>query len=292
MTKLAAKPAPPLAGPVARPTLGWSWIVLGWTSRVAGAGVAIFGLTHAWGDFYVFGVALAAFAVGYWMIRRGRRLIATRAERLLGQDQRRPVLYLRSFSDEDRDRGPAGALRSLNGRELASSTPAWGSREQDALSAVLGEVGPYVAIGKPREAVPELGAARMYLPDDEWQAKVQQLSGEARLVIVRVGQSEGLRWEIGELVRQDNPVKLLFLLPARPAHYAAFRDWADRVLPVPLPEVAPAGRLLMFGSDWRPTVLPRRATLKRSLAPFLEQNGIRIEETLLDAIAEHNGLRW
>jgi hypothetical protein len=40
------------------------------------------------------------------------------------------------------------------------------------------------------------------------------------------------------------------------------------------------------------TVLRERGTLRASLAPFLEQNGIKLKQTFFGALAEHNGLRW
>jgi hypothetical protein len=238
MTALNANPEPQPSRPIRRPAVGWSWIGLGYTFRAAGLAVAVFGLLQDWTDGYLWFAVAAAFGLGYWTVRRGKRLIATRADMLMSTDRRPPILYLRSFNDEDQDKGPSWFFRASSpaGRDLAYSTTAWGSREQDALSAIFSEVGPYIAIGEPRERVPELCAARMYLPGDEWQTKVRELAEQARLIIVRVGQSGGLRWEISELVRQGAPTKLLLVLPARLEDYVPFREWADQVLPVPLPQ--------------------------------------------------------
>ena len=163
------------------------WILLGWLLRGASFGVAIYWAYNDWNGAIL--IPIVPFAVAYGMIRRGRKMLAVRAEALLASDPRQPVLYLRSFQDEDQDRGPVGALRSSQGsiQALSHSTPAWGLREQEALSVLFSEVGPYVAIGKPGEKLPELGAARMYVPDSKWQVKVRQLCLDAKLVVVRAG---------------------------------------------------------------------------------------------------------
>jgi fatty-acyl-CoA synthase len=64
------------------------------------------------------------------------------------------------------------------------------------MSDILAQIGPVVAIGKPSEPVPQLGAACLYVSNDEWQRKVAELMAAARLVVVRVGASPGLLWEI------------------------------------------------------------------------------------------------
>jgi hypothetical protein len=268
-----------------------TWIGLGWLLRAGSLALAFYAVSQDWGGEIL--IPIIPFAVAYGMIRRGQKMRAVRAEALMASDPRPPVLYLRSFLDEDQDKGPVGAARSAKGstQELSYSTPPWGVREQEALSILFREVGPYVAIGKPGERLPELGAARMYVPDQKWQSRVKALCASAQLVIVRAGVTAGLRWEVEHLVESVSPLKLLFLLPARTDNYGTFQNWVSEVLPVPLPIEVPSGRLLMFDADWNPRVLPPRSSLKRSLAPFFEQNGIQLKERFLEAFLEHNGLR-
>jgi hypothetical protein len=47
--------------------------------------------------------------------------------------------------------------------------------EEEQLAMVMNEIGPFIAIGRPGEQWPELGAARMYVGDDEWQATINNL---------------------------------------------------------------------------------------------------------------------
>ncbi len=235
-------------------------------------------------------VGVALLAASYWVIRRGKKHAAALAEDVLVEDTRPPVLYLRSFNDEEDDSRFGRFLRPGD-HDIAHSTPAWGPREQDAMAPIMSEIGPYVAIGKPRELLPELGAARAYVSDDEWQAKIREWMTRARLVIVRAGATEGLRWEVGELVSHVKPMQVLVILPPKAEHYEAFRTWANHVLPSPLPHSAPKERLIIFDKAWRPIMLPARRTIKKSLTPYFEQNGIQLRTSFVDDFLEHNGFR-
>ena len=68
-----------------------------------------------------------------------------------------------------------------------------------------------IAIGRPGDRLPPLGAARTYVSDDEWQREVRRLSSDAQAIVVRAGASSGLEWEIGMLLQQEEPEKLLFV---------------------------------------------------------------------------------
>jgi hypothetical protein len=111
---------------------------------------AILGLWYA-GGMFVVTPFLAA----------GRRaLIAMRAksasDELASAGARRPILYLRSFEiDEDTSRP---SILEFFGILLATSTP------EQKLAQQLSRVGPVIAIGRPGEALPPLGAARFYAP--------------------------------------------------------------------------------------------------------------------------------
>jgi hypothetical protein len=60
----------------------------------------------------------------------------------------------------------------------------------------MSRVGPVVAIGRPGERLPELGAARLYAADDQWRDRVSSLVRHARVVLIRAGNTPNLWWEI------------------------------------------------------------------------------------------------
>lgn len=136
------------------------------------------------------GTVLLVIAWRLW--RRSQRHEAPSAEEAMAADPRPPVLYLRSFKDDGSailDDGGSKLMRRMFAA-LAPQTP-----EQE-LADLLRHVGPVVAIGKPGEPLPELGAARLYVTNDQWQHAVTDLMKQAALVVVRIGSSAGVLWEI------------------------------------------------------------------------------------------------
>jgi len=115
------------------------------------------------------------------------------SDELASAGARRPILYLRSFEiDEDTSRP---SILEFFGILLATSTP------EQKLAQQLSRVGPVIAIGRPGEALPPLGAARFYVTDELWKQKVADVAAASRLVVWTSGVSEGLRWEISYLLR-------------------------------------------------------------------------------------------
>lgn len=196
---------------------------------------------------------MAGGAAGAWCLRRGRQLNAVSPHELLRHDSRPPVIYLRSFLDD----GKYGSGNSVGSHiGLYLDTP----REEEDLAAVMAKSGPFLAIGNPKEPLPELGAARIYVPDAHWQEVVKDLVADAQLVILRAGETPGLMWEVQQLAARVPPGKVVFYVPDA-SQYPAFRENANAYLPRPLPESLGGGRFLVFGPDWTPRVLARKVTV-------------------------------
>jgi hypothetical protein len=261
--------------PIRRPALGWIVFSVGLVMMLAAGGIAFVDQSteDALPDIYILWVVLL-FGVGGWMTIRGRRLKAKPGEKLLQEDDRPPIIYLRSFDRENRDNTPRNFFSVLFSRQISNDIPAWGPTEQWLLGKYLQRMGPYVAIGEPGEKLPEVGAAKLYVSDADWQERVVRFLKEAQLVVVRVGTSKGLFWEIDQIIRYVPPTKLLLILPTRKKDYKVFRALADGVFPRPLPEVKRTVRLLTFDLDWNPVPLIAKGQLPETLAPYLLQNGI------------------
>jgi hypothetical protein len=279
--KLATDSSGPHAQPGRRKRSAAAYRVLGYALALAGVPMFLSAILTPLG--------VAFLAASYWSFRRARKHAAVLADDVLAKDTRAPILYLRSFDDEAQDNHPSAILNASH-TNIAESTPAWGPREQDALAAVLARIGPYVAIGKPGEPLPELGAARTYVSDAAWQAKIQEWLERAHLVILRAGATQGLRWELSELVRRIDPRRVLVILPTSAEHYSAFTTWANEVLPQRLPASLPAERLICFDEVWHPKTLPPRTSITKTLQPFLAQNGIELRSSFFKDFLEHNGL--
>ena len=102
---------------------------------------------------------------------RRRETAPMAPDRIVSLEQS-PVLYLRSFEDDQRAARLKGQLT-----------------EEEHLASVLSQIGPFVAVGRPGEALPTVGASRVYLGDDQWQPTVESLLRGSRLVIIRTGRT-------------------------------------------------------------------------------------------------------
>jgi len=135
----------------------------------------------------------------------------------------------------------------------------------------------------------------MRLPQNAWQHKVSEEMSKAALVIMRIGDSDGFRWEVREASKRVSPERLVLLVPAEDEKlYEEFRVKACEWLAHPLPEYkrnkwpfAPQGGILYLEPDWTPHLQelkvewvrqtfwnPFAAVLKIALRPVYEQLGI------------------
>jgi TM2 domain-containing membrane protein YozV len=226
---------------------------------------------NGWGDAGS-AVSCALLIVAWRLWRCSRRFDAISADEAMALDPRPPVLYLRSFQDDAValiDDGGSAMMRHVM---QAISPP---SPEQE-MADILARVGPVVAIGKPGEPLPQLGAARLYVSNDQWQSKVTELMAVARLVVVRLGASAGVLWEIEQalthLPRQRVVLAVLGRSPVAPevaAHLAKALGpslqaalpepptpgWKSKVVKDPRQRI---GSLVCFGADGTARAVPVR----------------------------------
>lgn len=199
-------------------------------------GLVAVGDSGPWREQYfivVPGIALLVVVsrLGIGLLRTGWKYDAVRAERLLEQDTRPPVVYVRSFKDDDKIILGSGFPRWIQ-YVLGYLTAV--SVEQE-LAIIMNRAGPVVAIGQPGELLPELGAARLYASDEEWRAKVTDLMRQARFVIVRAGSTANLEWEIDQAVQLVPRRQLIFISWARSDGAATFDEDIERRFGPPEP---------------------------------------------------------
>ena len=144
---------------------------------------------------------------GFFVIRLFRRAARTAqpsAASALASDPRPPVLLLRSFVDD--------SLLVDQRIKMVIDQQAT-IRFEEAMSAFLSGYGPFVAVGEPGEALPQVGAARAYLTKEEWQAAVKAWIGQASFIVMVAGATEWIRWELKQILDQSRTGELLLLLP-------------------------------------------------------------------------------
>ena len=158
------------------------------------------------------------------LYRKARRRAVRRATDISGKHDRPVLLYLRSFGD---DRLKMRARRG-NGRSWLEAVLRISFEE--VVVDHLFRYGPVVAIGRPGEGRP-LGAVRDYVPDGAWQARMDQLLGQAGAIVMVAGRTAGLGWELDEVLRRGLARKLILLLPpVKDAELRARWTWvSDRI---------------------------------------------------------------
>jgi hypothetical protein len=140
---------------------------------------------------------------GLALIVRSRRYFQTQADELLKVDLRQPIVFLRSFEEEEVEREVRRVTWSL-GRFLDYSVEA-------RLYRHFQEYGPFIAIGSPRDNVPQIGAARMKLPDDQWQDVVTTWMQAANVIVMFAGMTNWLSWELMKVAEGEHAEKLLLI---------------------------------------------------------------------------------
>ena len=176
---------------------------------------------------------IGLFLGGKYMTRLGKRLSALPADQAMANDPRAPVLYLRSFKDETFTSQHIGEV----GIGLWSKMGGIATREED-LTVVLEEIGPVIAIGKPGERLPQVGAARFYASDEDWQSLFLEQLARAQLVVLRAGSTPGLMWEFQQVFQHTVPAKIIILVPLLDhSTWTEFSDAVGASLPKDLPNL-------------------------------------------------------
>jgi hypothetical protein len=195
-------------------------------------------------------IGLGAILLGRYLRRQGKRLISAITSLAAVLAAPPFVLYLRSFADDPR----LGSVR-LHWRErLLYRGKDFGSlqirrTEEEQLRVAAAPFGRMVAVGRPDERLPEIGARRLYLPHADWQESVLRLMAEAGrtgLVLMTAGLSEGLGWEFAQAVRTVPPERLVVMVALNPREYERFRQGVGQVFPRPLPPYPPGRTLLRY----------------------------------------------
>ena len=77
----------------------------------------------------------------------------------------------------------------------------------------LNSYGPVVAVGRPGRSLASLGAAREHLADETWRDQVANRMEEAGIIAVATGETDGLAWELGQVVSGGHLAKTFFVFP-------------------------------------------------------------------------------
>lgn len=153
------------------------------------------------------GIRDSVFAAGGALFVWTKRKSALSGTAVRQIDCRPPVLLLRSFDDD--------MMIVVRGARYSRSTDLHrkGMTFERVVQDHLSPFGPFIAIGRPEEPLSPLGAARDYVPDAVWQDEVQHRIRDAAVVVLVIGTSQGLAWELSRLRDLGQLHKLILLFP-------------------------------------------------------------------------------
>jgi TM2 domain-containing membrane protein YozV len=230
-----------------------------------------------WADAAVL-LAYGLVALAVVLLRTGWKYDVLRAADVVAADTRPPVVFLRSFQDDVRS--PVGGL---SGAFLKIASWFFPISFEQELAAIMNRLGPFVAVGRPGERLPELGANRFYFADDEWKARVSDLVARARLTLILCGPTPNLWWEVDHVLASVPPRRVVLIIPERGARTRLVEQHLEDRLgrPGSLDSDAPSltavgwllgrdhtlGKVVCFADDWRPTVYPIRQVRSLQMIP-------------------------
>ena len=166
------------------------------------------------GGFFCFVISVAVRRAAA-EVRLIRRNWAQRQGSAVRKDGRRPVLLLRAFSDDaiplhrHLNRFP---ITDLKGRLVFNAALTF----EEMISRMFKRLGPVVAIGRPGETLPPLGAARFWIRHDRWQEVVDHLLEASQLIVMVMGDirgEDGLAWEVRRIFASEDPAKIVLFMP-------------------------------------------------------------------------------
>lgn len=223
--------------------------------------------------------------LGFRLHRQGRR-VAARAASAPVQSGEPIVLYLRPFGADAHLAGmdSTGTMYGVVGSYLTY---------EEQLQNAFRTVGPMLAISRPNEELPPTGAYRTVAA--QWQQTVIELLGRAALVIVTLGRSQGIRWEIARAVERVPPHRLLLLSLVDEIWYEDVRQLVAGAFPRGLPSYPPGMRrhrmpitaAIWFRFDWTPVVVRLDSVHVNALHPL--ESACVYE---LGPVYEAIGARW
>jgi uncharacterized RDD family membrane protein YckC len=151
-------------------------------------------------------------AAGFLFLVQARRNLEPDFKTLIKGDPRPPVLFLRSFQD-DQNVTEGSRSESVFKNLGFIGYGFFDFSLESRLAKHFSGFGPFIAIGSPNDTAAHLGAIRVQLSDDEWQGSVVKWIGESRVVLIMAGASQWVHWELQTLIRSNQMGKTVLVFP-------------------------------------------------------------------------------
>jgi hypothetical protein len=111
-----------------------------------------------------------------------------------------PILLLRSFQDDD--------IQTFRGIGIVRHL-------EDALLEASRSCGPLIALGRNPWYPTNAGASRLYVDDSLWKSEIVRLIEESQCIIVVLGGTENLNWELAHIFNLGHGNKTMVVVPPK-----------------------------------------------------------------------------
>lgn len=176
------------------------------------------------------------------LYRMGHSLSMKSAFEVVESSTKLPVLLLRSF-DLDKKRPT-----------LSNSLSLWTDIQQVVAGSIQKHWSrPVIALGPPGKAHRTFRYAQVFVDGENWQPVVGSLLTACAAVVVFLGSSPGLKWELKEAIRVVQPTRLVFSFEGLvESDRIVILLQLQQYLPVPFVNTPAAFAYLAFDSEWQP----------------------------------------
>lgn len=146
--------------------------------------------------------------------------------------------------------------------------------EKTLCGTVEDSIGMVYAIGDPGSVAPNtLVAASIYADDANWKSAVEKLSEKAKLILLRLGNTDGCRWELIHCLNKNYTSKIIFIVDD-----IDDLKLIDQEVNIPLPaEVydmdfskCSYGLYLAQSGQWKYKSLPTEKAVRQLIEAYLE----------------------
>ncbi len=258
--------------------------------------IACFGIVghRPMGPFTVAIAAVVSLVVALTLLVAAETFFMPSATEALARDRRLPVVYLRPFG-EDKE-------RTYDWISVGETYAPITAKAEDFLLA-LNAIGPLISIAQPnwlaRWGMHPLGVYRDFIGEGDWQARVCNWLDQAGMVVLAMGDSPGIEWEIAQVRRRIQPQSLLIYLPPRPieawtrkgrhekerAIYEHFAPLVEKHFGITLPPFSAATHVIGFAVDGTAVVAPE-AGRRRSIFTEYEREADAIRSQLITVLTK------
>jgi len=171
----------------------------------------------------------ALISFGGSLLTQGNRFSTPLAEDVLASDTRPPILFLRSFAEEETGFRKSG----LWGLPFASE------QLEEVVLEEFKKVGPVVGLTNPTLHGRPIAYAPYDTPSLTWQTRVDELVKRAAIIAVVVARTDGLNWEIRLIKDKGYLSRTIFIFPPVDVGEAIARyEWLQSQLGSPTTRLA------------------------------------------------------